>query len=85
MKTLRMLTAGMLLAAAATAATAAEEATIPTITLTAKRMHALALAVERVPPQTPIVVTVLLPTDMPEAQIDTHLLAIGVLPAPSQE
>ena len=80
MNTLRMLTVGMLFAAAtATAATAAEEQSIDTITVTAKR-HATVPVTERVAPQADIAITVILPTDMPEAEIDYHLSPIGAVP-----
>ena len=78
MKTMHMFTVAMLFAAAATAGTAAEDQSIPTITVTAKRPHAP--AVERVPPRTPVEITVPMPTDMPEAEIDYHLAPIGALP-----
>jgi hypothetical protein len=85
MNTLRMLTVGMLLAAAAaTAATAAEEASVTTFTITAKR-HATAPAAERVPPQADVAFTILRLTDMPEAEIDYHLTPIGAPPAPAVE
>jgi hypothetical protein len=79
MKTLRTLTAGMLLAATATAATAVEEASVPTVTVTAKR-HAPHPAADRVPPQAEVAFTLFLPTDMPEAEIDYHLNPIGASP-----
>jgi hypothetical protein len=81
MKTLRMLTVGTLFAAvtAAVAATA-EESSIPTITITAKR-HAALPAAERVPPEAHVPVTVILPTDMPEAEIDFHVTPVASLPA----
>jgi hypothetical protein len=85
MKTLRMLTVGMLLAATAAAASAADgDSTVPTITVTAKR-HANAAAAELVPPQADVDITVLLPTDMPEAEIDYHLSPIDAPPAPTVE
>ena len=75
MKTLHMFTVATLFAAAATAA---EDQSIPTITVTAKRPHAP--AVERVAPRTPVEITLTLPTDMPEAEIDYHLAPISALP-----
>jgi len=78
MKTLRMFTVAMLFAVAAAAATAAEDQSIATITVTAKRPHAP--AVERVPPRTPVEI-VPMPTDMPEAEIDYHLAPIATLPS----
>ena len=84
MKTLRMLTVGMVFAAAtATGAIAAEE-TIETITVTAKR-HMTVQASERVAPQADVAITVILPTDMPEAEIDYHVSPIGATPAPTLE
>ena len=81
MNTLRMLTVGMLFpAATAAAATAAEEQIIDTITVTAKR-HVP--AAERVPPRADFEITMVLPTDMPEAEIDYHLSPIGAPPAPA--
>jgi hypothetical protein len=77
MQTLQMLTFAMLFAATATAGAAAEDQTIPTITVTAKR-HVP--AAERVPPATPVEITVTMPTDMPEAEIDYHLAPIATLP-----
>ena len=70
MKTLRMLTIGLLLAAAASAGTAAEELSVTTITVTAKR-HAP--VVDRVPPKSAVDATVVMPTDMPEDDIDFHV------------
>jgi hypothetical protein len=80
MNTLRILTAGMLFAAATAAgAIAAEEQIIDTITVTAKR-HATGPTVEHVPPQAGVAITVIMPTDMPEAEIDFHLSPIGAVP-----
>ena len=62
MKTLRAFTLATLFAAAATAGAAAEDQSIPTMTVTAKR-HAP--AVERVAPRTPVEIVVTMPTDMP--------------------
>jgi hypothetical protein len=74
MKTLRTVAVGMLLAVAASVAAAADESTVLTITVTAKRHTP---AVERVPPQAAAVeAKVVLPTDMPEADIDFHLQPI---------
>jgi len=85
MNTLRTLTLGMLLAATATVATAADEAGVETITVTAKR-HATGPVVEHVPPQADVAITVVMPTDMPEAEIDFHLSPIGAVPpAPAVE
>jgi hypothetical protein len=84
MKTLRMLTVGMLLAATATWASAGEESGVPTFTVTAKRL-ATALAVEHVPPSSAIEIAVLLHTDMPEAEIDYRLSPFGAPPAPAVE
>ena len=86
MNTLRTLTVGMLFAAATAAgATAAEVQMIDTITVTAKR-HATVPATERVAPQADVAITVILPTDMPEAEIDFHLSPIGAFPpAPAVE
>ncbi len=79
MKTLRMFTIGMLLAAAAGTGIAAEEPSIFSITVAAK--HAHAPAVERVTPDTSIEkATFVMPTDMPEAEI--HLAPIGAAEAP---
>jgi hypothetical protein len=86
MNTLRILTVGMLFAAATAAgATAAEEQIIDTITVTAKR-HTTGPIVEHVPPQASVAMTVIMPTDMPEAEIDFHLSPIGAVPpAPAVE
>jgi hypothetical protein len=84
MSTLRMLTAGMLLAAAATLATAAEEQSVPTVTVTAKR-HATMPATQASPPRADVQIRVVLPTDMPEAEIDYHLSPVGAPPAPAVE
>jgi hypothetical protein len=81
MKTVGKLAIAVLLAATASSAMAADESTVPTITVTAKRQ---APAVERVPPQQAAVeATVVLPTDMPEADIDFHLQPIGARHAPA--
>jgi hypothetical protein len=84
MKTLRMLTAGVLLAVAAATAIAAEEPTVPTITVTAKR-HVAPPATEGLPPREAVQIPQVLPTDMPEAEIDYHLLPVGAPPAPAGE
>ncbi len=76
MKTLHTLALTIMFAASAAAANAAEEQTVPTITVTAKRPHSP--AVEHVPPRTPVEIAVILPTDMPEAEIDFHLAPIAV-------
>jgi hypothetical protein len=83
MKTL-VLTIGMLFGAAAIAATAAEEPSVPTITVTAKR-HSTQPATERVAPREDVHVMFVMPTDMPEAEIDYHLMPIGAPPAPAVE
>ena len=62
MNTLRMLTAGMLLAAAAATAMAAEEPSVTTIMVTAKR-H---ITVPAQPPRESVQIPVVMPTDMPE-------------------
>ena len=82
MNTLRMLTSGLLLAATAALATAAEERTVPTVTVTAKR-HATVPAA--LPPPADVRIAIVLPTDMPEAEIDYHLLPVGAPPAPASE
>jgi hypothetical protein len=84
MKTLRMLTVGTLLAATAMWASAGEESSVPTFTVTAKR-QATALAVEHVPPSSAIEIALLLTTDMPEAEIDYRLSPFGAPPAPAVE
>jgi hypothetical protein len=84
MKTLQMLTVGLLFGATAFAASAAEDPSVPIITITAKR-HAAVLASELVPPRGNVEITVVLPTDMPEAEIDYHLSPIGAPPAPAVE
>ena len=80
MNTLRILTAGMLLAAAAATAMAAEEPSIETVTVTAKR-HVTPAAAEA--PREAVQVSVVLPTDMPEAEIDFHLTPVTPPPAPA--
>ena len=80
MNTLRMLTAGMLLAAAA-AAMAAEEPSVPTVMVMAKRHVTVPIQ----PPREAIRVPVILPTDMPEAEIDYHLTPVTPPPAPAVE
>ena len=82
MNTLRMLIAGMLLAATAALATPAEEQSVPTVTVTAKR-HAPAPA--GLPPRADVQISVFLPPDMPEAEIDYHLSPVGAPPAPAVE
>ena len=84
MNTLRMLTAGLLLAATAAIAIAAEEQNVPTVTVTAKR-HATVPASEAQPPRADVQISVVLPTDMPEAEIDYHLSPVGAPPAPAVE
>jgi hypothetical protein len=80
MNTLRMLSAGLLLAATAAAAIAAEDENVPTVTVTAKR-HTTVPASEGLPPRADIQISVVLPTDMPEAEIDYHLSPVAP-PAP---
>ena len=84
MNTLRMLTAGMLLAATAAAAMAAEEPNVLTVTVTAKR-HVTVPATAGQPPREAVLVSVVLPTDMPEAEIDYHLTPVATPPAPAVE
>ena len=84
MKTLQMLTVALLFGATAIAASAAEDPSVPTITITAKR-HATVPASELVPPRANVEIKVVLPTDMPEAEIDYHLSPIGAPPAPAVE
>jgi hypothetical protein len=84
MNTLRMMTAGMLVALAAAAAMAAEEPSVPTVTVTAKR-HVTVLAEEGLPPRAAVQISVVLPTDMPEAEIDYHLSPVVAPPAPAVE
>ncbi len=84
MKTLRVLTVSMVIAATAAWANASEEASVPTFTVTAKR-HSAALAVEHVAPQSAIEIAELLTGDMPEAQIDYRVAPVGVSPAPTHE
>jgi hypothetical protein len=81
MNTLRILTAGMLLAAAAATAMAAEEPSVETVTVTAKR-HVTASAAAQAP-RDAVQVSVVLPTDMPEAEIDFHLTPVAPPPAPA--
>jgi hypothetical protein len=81
MNTLRILTAGMLLAAAAATAMAAEEPSIDTVTVIAKRHVTVPAAVEA--PRDAVQVSVILPTDMPEAEIDFHLTPVTPPPAPA--
>jgi hypothetical protein len=79
MNTLRMLTAGLLLAATAAAANAAEDQSVPTVTVTAKR-HSAEPATEGLPPRAAVEITVVMPTDMPEAEIDYHLSPVAAPP-----
>ena len=85
MNTLRMLTAGMLLAASATVAMAAGDPSVPTavttVMVTAKR-H---VTVPAEPPKAAVQIPVILPTDMPEAEIDYHLTPVTPPPAPAVE
>ena len=80
MNALRILTAGMLLAAAAATAVAAEEPSIDTVTVTAKR-HVTVPAAEA--PREAVQISVVMPTDMPEAEIDFHLTPVTPPPAPA--
>lgn len=79
MKTLQTLLVGILVAAAAAAV--AQEPGLDTFTVTAKRPHSSATHAERVPPQSTVEIVAPMPTDMPEAEIDYHMLPIGVPPA----
>ena len=71
----------MLLAAAAAAAMAAEEPSVTTVVVTAKR-H---MTVPAQPPREAVQVPVVMPTDMPEAEIDYHLTPVTPPPAPAVE
>jgi hypothetical protein len=79
MKTLSVLTVGVMLAIGAATATAADDPNVLTITVTVKRPHAP--TVERVAPRTPVETAIVLPTDMPEAEIDYHLAPIAATPS----
>jgi hypothetical protein len=79
MDTLRILTAGMLLAATAAVAMAAEEPSVTTVMVTAKR-H---VTVPAQPPREAVRIPVIMPTDMPEAEIDFHLTPVTSPPAPA--
>ena len=81
MNTLRILTVGMLLAAAAATAMAAEEPSFDTVTVTAKRHATVPAAAEA--PREAVQVSVVLPTDMPETEIDFHLTPVTSPPAPA--
>jgi hypothetical protein len=82
MKTLQVLTLGLAFGAIAMAASAADEPNILTVTVTAKR-HATVPASQLAPPRAHVEVPVILPTDMPEAEIHYHLSPIGAPPAPA--
>lgn len=85
MKTLRIVTVGMVFAATAAWAGADEDSSVPTFTITAKR-PATALSVEHVPPSSAIEIAALVPLDMPEAEIDYRLSPLGAPPpAPAVE
>jgi hypothetical protein len=73
MKTLRILTVGALFAAVASLSYAADEPSVPTFTVTAKRADAP--VAERVAPQE-VIDAALLIGDMPEAEIDYHVTPI---------
>jgi hypothetical protein len=81
MNTLRMLTAGILVAATAAVAMAGEEPTVTTVMVTAKR-H---VTVPAQPPKEAVQMPVIMPTDMPEAEIDYHLTPVTPPPAPAVE
>jgi len=81
MNTLRILTVGMLLAAAAATAMAAEEPTVDIVTVTAKRHVTVPAAAQA--PQDTVQVSAVLLTDMPEAEIDYHLTPVTPPPAPA--
>ena len=82
MNTLRILTAGMLLAAAAATAIAAEEPSIDTVTVTAKR-HVTTVPAAAEAPREAVQISIVMPTDMPEAEIDFHLTPVTPPPAPA--
>jgi hypothetical protein len=84
MKTLRVVMVGMVFAATAAWASADEESSVPTFTITAKR-QATALAIEHVPPSSAIEIAALVSLDMPEAEIDYRLSPLGAPPAPAVE
>jgi hypothetical protein len=84
MKTLRVMTVSMLVAATAAWASAGEESSVPTFTVTAKR-NPTVLTVEHVPPQSAIEIAALVTGTMPEAEIDYRLPPIGVSPTPTVE
>jgi hypothetical protein len=82
MRTLRNLTVGTLLAAAAVA-TAAEEGRIETIIVTGNPARSYVSEIEKVAPTTIVEAASPMPTDMPEAEIDLHMLQISIAPASS--
>jgi hypothetical protein len=81
MRTLQTLLVGFLVAASAGAVGAAEQSSVTTITITAKRPHAGPTTDARVPPESRIEIVAPMPTDMPEAEIDYHMAPIGSAPA----
>jgi hypothetical protein len=82
MNKLRLLTAGMLLAASAALATAAEEQSVSTVTVMAKRHGPAVPASEGLPPRADVQISLVVPTDMPEAEIDYHLSPLSPVGAP---
>jgi hypothetical protein len=81
MNTLRMLTAGMLWAAAAATAMAAEEPSLDTVPVTAKRHGTVPAAAEA--PREAVQIPLVLLSDMPEAEIDFHLTPVTPPPVPA--
>ena len=81
MKTLRTLLVGILLAAGTAAVAAANEPSVTTITVTARRPPAGVTTDTRVPPASTVEIVTPMPTDMPEVDIDFHMPTIAVAPA----
>lgn len=85
MHALRNVMVGSLLLAAATAVATAGEAPIETIVVTAKWLARpeSSPTVEKVLPVSAVEIAVPMPTDMPEAEIDYHMLRISLSPESS--
>lgn len=84
MTAMRHLFVGTLLVAAAVGSAAAEPAeTIETIVVTAKPVRVSLPAIPKVLPASTVEVAAPMPTDMPEAEIDYHMLRIAVSPEES--
>ena len=81
MRSLRTVIVGALGVAAVVATAMADEARIDTIVVTAKPVRPFVTEIEKVLPPNTVELSSPMPTDMPEAEVDYHMLLISVSPS----